>query len=84
MEFVTSGSCKRKWLRVDRTIRDLTCGDLEIPLLVIRLGVTEPKNSEFVWLIDLLEGRGKKGGGGGGDLVWGGGGGVEMTEGGWG
>ena len=68
MEFVTSGSCKRKWLRVDRTIRDLTCGDLEIPLLVIRLGVTEPKNSEFVWLIDLLEGRGKKGGGG--DLVY--------------
>ena len=64
MEFVTSGSYKRKWLRVDRTIRDLTCGDLEIPLLVIRLGVTEPKNSEFVWLIDLLEGRGKKGGGG--------------------
>ena len=67
MEFVTSGSCKGKWLRVDRTIRDLTCGDLEIPLLVIRLGVTEPKNSEFVWLIDLLEGRGKKGGG---DLVY--------------
>ena len=66
MEFVTSGSCKRKWLRVDRTIRDLTCGDLEIPLLVIRLGVTGPKNSEFVWLLDLLERRGKNGGGGGG------------------
>ena len=65
MEFVTSGSCKGKWLRVDQTIRDLTCGDLEIPLLVIRLGVTGPKNSEFVWLLDLLEGRGKKGGGGG-------------------
>ena len=69
MEFVTSGSCKRKWLRVDRTIRDLTCGDLEIPLLVIRLGVTGPKNSEFVWLLDLLERRGKKGWGGG-DLVY--------------
>ena len=68
MEFVTSGSCKGKWLRVDRTIRDLTCGDLEIPLLVIRLGVTGPKKSEFVWLPDLLERRGKKGGGG--DLVY--------------
>ena len=69
MEFVTSGSCKGKWLRVDQTIRDLTCGDLEIPLLVIRLGVTGPKNSEFVWLLDLLERRGKKGWGGG-DLVY--------------
>ena len=30
-------------LRLDQTIKNLTCGDLEIPLAVIRLGVTESK-----------------------------------------
>ena len=28
-----------KQLKVDQTIRNLTCGDLEIPLVLIRLGV---------------------------------------------
>ena len=28
-----------KQLRVDQTITNLTCGDLEIPLVLIRLGI---------------------------------------------
>ena len=35
MEFVTAGLGAGKRLRLDRTIRDLTCGDFEIPLVVI-------------------------------------------------
>ena len=31
MEFVATGCCTEKWLRLDRTLRDLTCTDLEIP-----------------------------------------------------
>ena len=55
MEFVATGWCTRKWLRFDLTIRDLTCGDLEISFVVIRLGVAGPHTS---W-------TGGKGGGGG-------------------
>ena len=40
MEFVSAGWCTKKWLRFDQIIRILTSGDLEIPLVVIRLGVT--------------------------------------------
>ena len=40
MEFVSVGWCTKKWLRFDQIIRILTSGDLEIPLVVIRLGVT--------------------------------------------
>ena len=35
MEFVVVGWCTRKWLRLYQTIRDLTSGDLGIPLVVI-------------------------------------------------
>ena len=35
MDFVATGSCTEKWSRVDQTMRDLTCADLEIPLVVI-------------------------------------------------
>ena len=35
MEFVATGWCTGKWLRLDRTKKDLTFADLEIPLVVI-------------------------------------------------
>ena len=40
MELVAPGWCTRKWLKFDQTIRNLTSGDLGIPLVVIQLGVT--------------------------------------------
>ena len=45
MEMVAAGCCTRKWLRFDQTIRNLTCGDLGIPLVVIELGVTRLKKT---------------------------------------
>ena len=53
MEFVVAGWCTGKQLRLDRTIRKLTCGDLEIMLVVIQLGVTSLKKTYL--------GEGKKG-----------------------
>ena len=43
MEFVATGWRTGKWLRVDRTLRDVICGELEIPFVVIRLGLTYQK-----------------------------------------
>lgn len=40
MELVATGWWTGKCLRLDRSIRGLTCDDLEFPLVVIRLGVT--------------------------------------------
>ena len=40
MKLVATGSCTRKWLRSSQTIRNLTSGDLGIPIVVIQLGVT--------------------------------------------
>ena len=40
MEFVAAGRCTVKYLRFYQTIRNLICGDLKIPLVGIRLGVT--------------------------------------------
>ena len=57
MELVAEGLCTKKWLRFDQTIRNLTSGDLEIPLVVIRLGVTGLKKTRVVYLLDLFEGR---------------------------
>ena len=37
-----------------RAIRDLTCGALVIPLVVIRLGVTGPKKTRFVCVLDVF------------------------------
>ena len=34
MEFVAAGWCARKWLRLHQIIRNLTSGDLGIPLVV--------------------------------------------------
>ena len=48
MELVAAGWCTRKWLRFDQTIepiRNLSSGDLGIPLVVIQLGVTRLKKT---------------------------------------
>ena len=45
---------------IDQTIKNLTCGDLEILLVVIRLGVTWLKKTGLVYLLDFL-GRGEEG-----------------------
>ena len=47
MELVVAGWCTTKWLRFDQTIRNLTSGNLGIPLVVIRLGVTELKKTRL-------------------------------------
>ena len=57
MEFVATGSCTRKWLRFDQTIRDLTFGDLGISLVVSRLGVAGLKKIRAVYLLDLFQKR---------------------------
>ena len=61
MEFVATGWCTGKWLRLNQTTKDLTFDDLEIPLVVIRLRVTGPKKTKFLRLLDLLVGRMEKG-----------------------
>ena len=48
MELVAAGWRTRKWLRFDQTIRNLTSGDLGIPLVVIQLGVTGLKKTSRV------------------------------------
>ena len=50
MEFVATGWCARMWLRLDQAIRNLTSGDLGIPLVVIQVGVTELINIRTVYL----------------------------------
>ena len=60
MEFVVAGSCTRKWLRFDQTIRNLTSGDLGIPLVVIRPGVIGLKKTRVTYLLDLSERRGER------------------------
>ena len=61
MEFVAAGWCTRKWLKLYQNIRNLTSGDMGIPFVVIRLGVTKLKKIRFVYLLHLSEGRGEKG-----------------------
>ena len=61
MELVAAGWCTRKWLWLHPAVRNLTSGDLGIPLVVIRLGVTRLKKTRSVCLSDLFEGRGEKG-----------------------
>ena len=48
-------------MRLDQTIKYLTCGDLEISLVVIRLGVTRWKKLELVYLLELFGGKGMRG-----------------------
>ena len=47
-------------MRLDQTVRNLACGDVDILLVMIRLGVTILKKTKFVHLLDLLGGRGEK------------------------
>ena len=61
MEFVATGWCTRKWLRLYQTIKNLTYGDMGVPLAVMQLGVTALKKIELVYLLDLFEGKGEKG-----------------------
>ena len=41
MEFVAVSWCRRKWFRLYQTIRNLTSGDMRIPLVVIQLGIPD-------------------------------------------
>ena len=61
MEFVAAHLRTKEWLRLYETVRNLTSGDLGIPLVLIRLGVTGLKKTRVVYLSDLLEGKGQKG-----------------------
>ena len=63
MEFLVASLCRVKQLRLGQTIRNLTCGDLEIVLVVIGLGVVGLKKTRFVYLPDLFGGRGRRRGG---------------------
>ena len=45
MELVAARWCSRKWLRFDQTIRNLTSGDLGMPLVVIQLEVNRLKKT---------------------------------------
>ena len=49
MEFVTAGSCIGKYLWLDQTVRNLTCGYLEIPFVLIGLGVIRLKKTGTSW-----------------------------------
>ena len=42
-------------------MRNLTCADLGILLVVIQLGITGLKKTKVMYFLDLFEGRGKKG-----------------------
>ena len=57
MGLVAAGWCTRKWLRSDQTIRNLSYGNLGIPLVVIRLGVIGLRKTRVVYLLNLYEGR---------------------------
>ena len=61
MKLVATGSCTRKWLKSSQTIRNLTSGDLGIPIVVIQLGVTALEKARSYISKDLFDGMGKKG-----------------------
>ena len=69
MELVTAGWCAWKWMRLHQTVINVACSDVEISLVLIRLGVTRLKNTEFVYLLDFFGGKWEKGWF---SLVWGG------------
>ena len=54
MDIVTTGLRTWKWLRIHWAIRDIDWGTLEILLVVIQLGVTEPRKTGFVCLLDFF------------------------------
>ena len=51
-----------KQLRLEQAIRNLTCDDLEIPLVLIGLGVTALKKTESCTSWGFLGERGRSGG----------------------
>ena len=57
MEFVATGWCTVKQLRLDQTLKNITCSDLEISVVVIRLGVTELEKTKLMYLLDSFVGR---------------------------
>ena len=57
---VAASWCTTIWLRFNQTIRNVTSGDLVIPLVVIRLGVNGLRKTRVVYFLDMFEGRGKK------------------------
>ena len=61
MEFVATGWCTRQWLRLYQAMRNLTCGDMGIPLVETRQEVTGLKKIRLVYLLELFQGRGEKG-----------------------
>ena len=67
--FLAAGWCTGKQLRLGQALRNLTCGDLEISLVVIGQGVTRLKKTGFVYFLDLFEGR-VRGVEGGEVVVW--------------
>ena len=50
---------ERKVLKCTLALRNLTSGDLEIPVVVIRLEVTRLKITRVMYLLDLFEGKGE-------------------------
>ena len=54
MKIRAAGWCTGKWLRLYETIRNIASGDMEIPLVVIRLGVTGLEISKYRKLNLLL------------------------------
>ena len=51
-----------KQLKLDQAVRNLTFGYLEIPLVVIRLGVTGLKKTGIVYILGFWEEGGRSGG----------------------
>ena len=43
-------------------MRNLICGDLEIPLVVIQMGVIGLKKTKLVYLLDFFWGKREEGG----------------------
>ena len=57
-------SCRLMYKEVVELLSDhesLTSGDLRILLVVIQLEATGLKKTRFVYLLDLFEGRGRRG-----------------------
>ena len=58
MEYVAIGWCKRLWLKLYETIKNLTFDDIGIPLVVIQMGVLDWKASGLCISLTFLRGEG--------------------------
>ena len=61
MESVAAGWCTVKQLSHNQTTINLICGDLEISVVMIRLGVNGLKKPGLVYLLDLVGEREEEG-----------------------